>query len=290
MQATFKQKMLFISPTIVYLLAFSVYPLIYALGISFTDLNLARQGTGLFVGIRNYIQLLKPNGLFIKALMNNFIVIIFGITVQLVIGYIVARLFFTARNLRGINILRTVYIIPIMITPLVFGLISSYIFNPMLGIANHILTNIGLDSQPWYGDPRTALFTIILVDAWQWTPFMVIVLLAGLMGIPLELYENAEVDGANLWHKIFLIEIPLIGRVIGIAAIMRLMELIRMFALVYATTRGGPGGSTEIISMFAYRQAFNFFNTAVGSTAAILALFLTVTLSTVLNKNIKGNK
>lgn len=290
MHATLKQKFLFISPAVFYLLAFTVYPLIYALGISFTDLNLSRQGTGVFVGIRNYINLFTGSELFIKALANNFTVIVFGIIVQLVLGFIIARLFFVAKDLYGINILRTIYIIPIMITPLVFGLISSYIFNPMLGIANHILTSIGLTAQPWFGDPGTALFTVILVDTWQWTPFMVIVLLAGLMGIPQELYENAEVDGARLRHKIFLIEIPLIRRVIGIAVIMRLMELIRMFDLVYATTRGGPGGATEIISMFAYRQAFNFYNTAVGSSAAIFALILTVTLSMALNKYIKGEE
>ena len=290
MKAALSQKALFVSPTLIYLLAFTIYPLIYALGISFTDLNLARQGTGVFVGIRNYVGLFSSETLFPRAVANVFITISIGITVELVLGYAIARLFFVARNLKAIVLIRTIYIVPIMITPLVFGLVSSYVFNPLLGIANFVLSLARIPPLPWYGSPHTALATIILVDTWQWTPFMVLVLLSGLMSIPPDLLENAEVDGARLPQKIFLIEVPLITRVIGIAVLMRFMDIFRMFDLVYATTQGGPGGATEIISMFAYREAFNYYNTGIGSAAAILALIMTTVLSLFLNRYLGGHQ
>lgn len=290
MDATLKHKMIFVGPVILYLLIFTIWPLLHAVGMSLTNLQLTSPASGQFVGLRNYIALLSPGSPFIRALVNNAILIAAALSIQLAMGYIVARLFYSVRDMMGINIIRVVYIIPIMITPLVFGLVSVYIFNPSLGIANHIATSLGLEALPWYGATETALLTVAIVDIWQWTPFIVIILFSGMLSIPLELFENADVDGANLLQKVFMIEIPYIRRVIAIAVLMRLMELIRMFDLVYVTTRGGPGGASDIVSMFTYRQAFNRFNTGLGAAAAIIALILTVSASMGLYKMLRGSQ
>lgn len=284
MKATTREKLVFISPAILYLLGFSIFPLIYSLRISLTDLNITRQNTGNFVGLQNYINLFARDSLFLKAVSNTFLIILIALIAEIILGYLIAHLFFAAKNLPGISVLRTIYIIPIMITPLIFGLTWSYILNPLLGIMNYLLTLLHLPQLAWLGGPTTAIYTIIGIDVWQWTPFVVMLILAGLLSIPQELFDAAEVDGAKWRQCVLHVEIPLVSRVLGIALIMRLMDLFRMFDIIYATTQGGPGGSTEVISMFAYRQSFNYYNTGIGSAASIIALILTIFLSTMFNK------
>ena len=288
MQATKGEKFIFIGPAIIYLLGFSVFPFLFSVGISLTDWNITRQGTGHFIGLGNFIQLFSGDSLFLKALKNTFLIVLLAVVIEIVLGYLIAQLFFIARNVKGTGTLRTIYTIPIMITPLIFGLTWSYILNPMLGIVNHLFTLVKLKPSPWFGSPATAIYTVIGVDIWQWTPFVVMLLLAGLLTIPQELLDSAEVDGAKWHQRILYIEIPTIKSVLGIAVIMRVMDLFRMFDIIYATTQGGPGGSTEVISMFAYRQSFNYYNIGLGSSAAIIALMLTIFLSTLFDKYSRG--
>lgn len=290
MQSKTKEKLIFIGPAIVYLLAFSIFPLIYSIKISLTNLNIARPATGQFVGLKNYIELFSFDGLFIKDVRNTLLIVVIALTVELVLGYMIAHLFFSARMLKGISVLRTIYIIPIMITPLIFGLMWKYILNPTLGIMNYLLSFIKIEPIPWFGSTKTALLSIVGVDIWQWTPFVTMLLLAGLLTVPKEILEAADMDGAKWYQKIRFIEIPTINKIIGIALIMRLMDLFRMFDLVYAATEGGPGGSTDVISMFAYRESFNYYNTGVGSSASIIALIITILISTLFVRYFRGRE
>ncbi len=276
--------MLFIAPVIAYLLLFSIFPLVYSVGISLTDLNVARRGTGAFVGLRNYVTLFSPGNIFIRAIKNTFLIMVFALVIELALGFIIARLFYVAREVRFTRVLRTIYMIPIMVTPLIFGLVWSYILNPLLGVANVLLRSAGLHAQPWLGSPRTALATIIMMDVWQWTPFLMMLIFSGFMTIPHELFEAAEVDGAGLRSKIRHIELPHLKQVIGLVLILRSMDVFRMFDLIYAATQGGPGGATEVVSMFAYRQSFNYYNTSIGSAASIIALIIITIISNVFNK------
>jgi len=288
MQASWKEKLIFLAPAIIYLLFFSVFPLIYSINVSLTDLNISRQNTGYFIGLKNYIQLFSSGSLFLKSMLNTLKIIIIAIPVELCLGYTIAHMFYTVRKLKGISVFRTIYLIPIMMTPLVFGLTWSYILNPLLGIMNYLLVLIKLEPLPWFGSSSMAIYTIIGVDVWQWTPFVAMLILTGLLSIPQEIFEAAEVDGAKLYQKVISIEIPMIKKVLGIAVIMRLMDLFRMFDVIYATTKGGPGGSTEVITMFAYRESFNYCNIGVGSAASLIALILTILLSTFFDKYSRG--
>jgi len=282
MHANRIEKLLFIGPVIVLLILFSVFPLLYSLFMSFTDFSIARGYTNGFIGLDNYVQLMK-NKQFLVSIFNTAKLIVFGVSTQILLGFVIAKLFKARHGSRLTTFLRTIYIIPIMVTPLIFGLISVYLFDPVYGIINYILQALDLGTMTWYGSEKTALFTIYIVDTWQWTPFTTLLILTGLLNVNESLYEASSIDGASVLQQVFHIEIPLLSRVVGIAVIMRFMDIFRMFDLIYASTKGGPGISTEVISLFAYRQSFNFYKTGFGSTAALIALILTVFFSSKLN-------
>lgn len=281
MKVSITHKFMFIGPAIVYLAAISVFPLLYALDVSLTDLNLTRADTGSFIGLGNYFQLLSGDSLFVRSVINTLVLIMAVVSVELVLGFAAAKIFFETRQYQISEILRTIFIIPVMLTPLIYGLIWLYILNPTQGIANFLLKAGGISAFTWLGSPKTALMSIGMIDIWQFTPLVTMILLAGLLSIDDELFEAAEVDGARWYHKIRYIELPSITKLVGLAIILRLTDLMRTFDIVYATTRGGPGGSTEVMSMFSYRQAFMYYNIGRGTASAIIALIITIVLSLV---------
>ena len=157
----------------------------------------------------------------------------------------------------------------------------SYILNPTLGIANYMLSGIGVQGPSWFGDPNFALPTVIFINAWQWTPFMMLLMLAGLVSIPDSLYEAAELEGAKWHHIARWIELPAIRDVILIGVILRVIDNLKLFDLVYVTTRGGPGDATELVTFFAYRQDFRFFQVGYGSAAAVIILMISIIVTTI---------
>lgn len=269
----------FLAPAVIYLALLTLFPFIYNLVLSTTRLNLARPDQGGFVGIDNYITLFGSD-LFRTAIVQTALVAAGSITLELVLGFLIARLFFAVRDVNGSSLLRTIYILPMMLTPVVSGLLWSYILNPTLGIANYLLESIGLSGFAWFSSGRTALITIIAVNSWQWGPFLMLLMLAGLLSIPSEQYEAAAIDGARWYHVVRSIELPAIRDVLLIGLILRLIDNFRLFDIVYATTKGGPGTATEVVSMFAFRQVFQFFNIGYGAAASVVILVMGVLLTT----------
>jgi len=284
-------KYILVLPAIIYLILLTIYPLIYSLKISLTTLNIARPYPPQYIGLGNFAELLKDS-IFLIAMKNTFFLTALSICVEFILGFIIARIFFTGANLKlkGVGLLRTIYMLPMMVTPIVFGLIWVYIFNPTLGVANYLLSLLGFPPVSWFGSSNIALYSIILVNVWEWTPFMMLLCLAGLSTIPPELFEVARIDGAA-WHQsIAFIELPLVRRVIVIGLMIRIMDNFRLFDLVYVTTGGGPGSSTETLSMFAYRQSFMFFNIGYGAAASIIILILGIILAQILIKYAWGKE
>lgn len=269
----------FLTPAVVYLALLTLFPFVYNVILSTTRSNLARPGQSGFVGIGNYVQLLGDR-LFQLAIGQTFLVAAGSITLELVLGFLVARLFFAVRDMPGSSVVRTVYILPMMLTPVVSGLLWSYILNPTLGIANYLLDSIGLPALSWFSSGDSALLTLIAVNSWQWGPFLMLLMLAGLMGVPREQYEAAALDGARWYHVVRSIELPAIRDVLLIGLILRLIENFRLFDVVYAATKGGPGTSTEVVSMYAFRQIFQFFNIGYGAAVSVVILFIGVLLTT----------
>ncbi|WP_233152846.1 carbohydrate ABC transporter permease [Motiliproteus sp. MSK22-1] len=201
--------------------------------------------------------------------------------IEIVLGFVCAKIFLSLREQRVGQVLRSMSILPMMITPICVGLIFSYILNPTLGIANYLLSNVGVEPLSWFGDPSVALLSVILINAWQWTPFMMLLMLAGLVSIPDSLYEAAELEGAKWYHVARWVELPAIKDVILIGIILRVIDNLKLFDLVYVTTRGGPGDATELVTFFAYRQDFRFFQVGYGSAAAVLILLISIIITTI---------
>ncbi len=264
-------------PTVLYLLVWTVYPLIYALYASLTNMNMARPLLTKFVGFTNY-KLLIQDQFFLTAVGNTLWVTLLSILLELIIGYLMAKLFFQAQGTKGIGILRTIFILPIMITPLITGLLWSYILNPTLGIMNHLLKLFHLPALDWFGSSDIALYSIVAINVWQWAPFMMLLILAGLNSIPSPLEEVAQLEGASWWQRLTNLEIPYISQVVVLGIFIRIMENLKMFDLVYATTNGGPGKATEIVSLLAYRQSFLYYQTGYGAAIAIAILVLSIIL------------
>ena len=269
----------FLAPAVVYLALLTLFPFVYSVVLSTTRRNLARPGQEGFVGLGNYFRLFS-DGLFQTALLQTALVTVASIGLELILGYFVARLFFALAGVPFANVLRTVYILPMMLTPVVSGLLWSYILNPTLGIANYLLQSLGLPPSSWFSSASTALPTLIMINAWQWGPFLMLLMLAGLMSIPRELYEAAQLDGARWFHRVRFVELPLLRNVILIGVILRTIDNFRLFDVVYAATKGGPGDATEVVSMYAYRQMFQFFNVGYGSAAAVVILAIGIILTT----------
>ena len=273
-------KLFFIVPAVIYLLLLSVFPFIYSVYLSLYDAKLTRLDRKFFIGLENYENLLT-DPLFLKSLQNTAVLTVSSITLELVLGFLAAKVFLSLREMRTGQVLRSMAILPMMITPICVGLMFGYILNPTLGIANYLLGQVGIEGPSWFGNPTFALPTVILINAWQWTPFMMLLMLAGLVSIPDSLYEAAELEDAKWHHVARWIELPAIRDVILIGVILRVIDNLKLFDLVYVTTRGGPGDSTELVTYFAYRQDFRFIQVGYGSAAAVIILLISIVVTTI---------
>lgn len=273
-------KLFFIVPAVIYLFCLSIVPFVYSVYLSLFQAKLTRLDRKFFVGLENYQNLLTDS-LFLKSIQNTVVLTVSSIGIELVLGFAFAKVFLSLRELRAGQALRSMAILPMMITPICVGLIFGYILNPTLGIANYLLTGIGVEPVSWFGDPAVALPTVIAINAWQWTPFMMLLMLAGLVSVPKSLYEAADLEGAKWHHVARWIELPAIRNVILVGVILRVIDNLKLFDLVYVTTRGGPADATELITFFAYRQSFRFFQVGYGSAAAVIILLISIAVTTI---------
>jgi multiple sugar transport system permease protein len=270
----------FIVPAVIYLMFMSIFPFVYSVYLSFFQAKLTRLHKKFYIGFDNYKQLFSDE-VFLAAMKNTFVLTTASIILELVLAFACAKVFLALREQRAGFFLRSMSILPMMITPLCVALIFSYILNPTLGIFNYILSGFGVEPISWFGNPNLALWSIIAINVWQWTPFMMLLMLAGLVSIPTSLYEAASLEKARWWHVARWIELPAIKDVILIGLILRVIDNLKLFDLVYITTRGGPGDSTELLTFFTYRQDFAFFNVGYGSAAAVIILIISIIVTTI---------
>lgn len=270
----------FIVPAVVYLMLMSIFPFVYSVYLSFYQAKLTRMHRKFFIGWDNYKQLFNDE-VFLAAIKNTFVLTSASIILEVILAFTCAKVFLSLKEQRAGYFLRSMSILPMMITPLCVALIFSYIMNPTLGILNYILSGVGVEPISWFGNPDLALWSIIFINVWQWTPFMMLLMLAGLVSIPSSLYEAASLEKARWWHIARWIELPAIKDVILIGIILRVIDNLKLFDLVYITTQGGPGDSTELLTFFTYRQDFAFFNVGYGSAAAVIILLISIVVTTI---------
>jgi multiple sugar transport system permease protein len=270
----------FIAPAVVYLMFMSIFPFIYTVYLSLYQAKLTRLQNKFFIGFENYVNLFKDE-VFLASLRNTFVLTTTSIVFEVILAFACAKVFLSLKEQKAGYFLRSMSILPMMITPLCVALIFSYILNPTLGILNYILSGVGVEPISWFANPNLALWSIIAINVWQWTPFMMLLMLAGLVSIPSSLYEAASLEKARWWHVARWIELPAIKDVILIGIILRVIDNLKLFDLVYVTTRGGPGTSTELLTFFTYRQDFAFFNVGYGSAAAVIILIISIFVTTI---------
>ena len=261
-------------PLVLLLLIFMLYPLFYCIYYSFYEWGM--QADPIFIGLKNYRQMLH-DGAFMEALGRTFYVMVICILTELFIGLSLGLLW--NREFRGQNIVRGLALLPLMVAPLVLSLLWNFMLEYDFGAANQLLSAIGLGKVYWWS-PDFALYTICGITIWQWFPFSVFVLLAGLRSLPRDVFEAARVDGASGWYTFRRLTLPMLSPLIMIIVVLRAMWLIRLFDPLYGTTRGGV--RTELLDWTVYRTAFVFFDVGYGSSMAIFSLFLTIAICAVM--------
>jgi multiple sugar transport system permease protein len=268
---------LFLAPALVVLVFTCLYPVIKGFELSFFDWRL---GTPIesrkFVGWENFVWALKDPALF-NSIKVTVIFAIAAVTAELLLGLILA--FLLEKGIKGLALFRTVFIVPIMIAPVVVGLIWRYLFDANFGLINYIVRLLGFEPKIWLGTPGLALPAVIVTDIWQWTPFMFILFLAGLQSLPSSPVEAAKVDGATTWQVIRLVKLPLLAPVIWVAVILRLIDAFRSLEVMYIMTFGGPGRETEVLSLNIYKTAFNSQRLGLSAVNAIFLLIFIMLFS-----------
>jgi multiple sugar transport system permease protein len=267
--------LIFVLPALILLLAITIYPLVRTLYLAFIRLELSVSPNETFVGLDNFVKALIGDPRFGNALLNTGVLVVVGVFLQLVLGIGLALL--ASEMGRSRTIWVTLFLIPIMIAPVVSGFQFRVIFNDTFGPLNYLIETLSagaIHPPAWVADTRTALLTIMITDIWQWTPFMMMLALAGLQSISLELLDAAQVDGASSWQLFWRIKLPLILPVLIIGLLIRMMDTFKTFDLVVLLTNGGPGSSTETVAFYTYLNGFKFFS--MGYTAAIAFIQLIV--------------
>ncbi len=260
-----------IAPTVAVLLALSIYPLLYAVRVAFQT----ESSSWTFA---NFTRL-ASDSFFLSALWHTLIYATVALTFEFLLGLGLALLL--DRPLRGRGVFRAVLLIPMMLPPVVVGVVWRLMLNPDFGAVNGTLKSVGIntDALTWTASPTLAFASVIAVDIWQWTPFMFLVLLAGLQAIPQEPYEAAMIDGANWWQTFLHVTLPMLRPAMLIALLLRTMDLLRVFDQIFILTEGGPGFATETVSLYIYRSAFRFFDFGYAAAMSFVLLIVTNMIS-----------
>ncbi len=270
---------LFLAPAAAILVVALLYPVGYMVYASFLNWNPSQRiGEAEFVGLRNYGNLFSD-----AAFLESFLVTLrfaaVVVTIEMILGVGLALLL--DRSIRGMALLRTIFILPMMIAPIVVGLMWRYMYHPTVGIFNRTLQNLGLDPVPWLSDGNWAFASVVIADVWQWTPFIFILSLAALQSLPQSAMEAARIDGANGWQLVFHIKLPLMMPVLIVTLLLRLIDAFKVLEVILVMTNGGPGLSTEILALRISRTASEFreLGTAAAMSNILLVMLMALTLA-----------
>lgn len=262
-------------PAVVLLLAATVLPLLALVWISLTDLNLVTSVNMNFIGLENYRSNIFQSERARSALLTTGIFIVSAVSIQLVLGFLLALLLWGRPQRRRIFL--PILLMPMFVTWIAVGLMFRFMFQSGIGIVPHLLSQTGINIA-WLSDPTYALAAIIIADIWEWTSFMTIMLLAGLEGLPEAPHEAARTDGAGRIEMFFDVTLPMMYPVIGVAVFVRLIEASKVFPKVLAMTEGGPGSSTETISYIIYEIGFRDFGIATAASQAVTVTLMLLAL------------
>ncbi|AUX79719.1 MULTISPECIES: carbohydrate ABC transporter permease [Sinorhizobium] len=268
---------LMLAPTVLILLALTIFPSVYMFYAAVHRISPNPDLPWEFVGIGNFARLISDPQ-FHVALRNTAVFTIVAVTLEFLLGLGLALLL--DRFIRRLSFLKTVLMIPMMLPPIAVAITWKLIYEPQFGVLNEVMFLLGLPVQAWAGDVNLAMFSIIVADVWQWTPFIFLLMLAGLASLPVEPYEAAALDGASSWRQFWDLTLPFLKPVIAIALLLRVMDALRLFDLVFILTGGGPADRTKVLSLYIYQVAYRFADPGYAAAMSLFVLFVTIVLST----------
>ena len=265
---------LLITPAMIIIFFFALFPLFYAISLSFRYADLTNpQGIGGFVGLDNYREVLDDPVMWESA-WRTLIFTFFSVALEMVLGIALAFQLNKMKWLKGLS--RALLLLPLAAAPIAVGLVWRYMYHMDFGVFNALLVMAGLPPQNWLGSLNLAMPSVILFDVWQWTPFVAVITLAGLQALPKEPFEASELDGGSTWQVLRRLTFPMLAPVLLLVFVLRTIDAIRLYDAVASLTRGGPGAVTEVLTFYLYRLGLKFFR--VDQAAAISLLFLFVTV------------
>jgi multiple sugar transport system permease protein len=276
---------LLICPAVLVLIALNIFPILYAFDISLYYWRLAGLQPPRLVWFNNYRNLLG-DARFLNAVFVSAVFVVAAVAIEFVLGLALAFVFHS--RLPGLATLRKLSLLPIMLMPLVVGLVWFYMFNENFGVVNWFVTLFGSSRVPFLTGDWLALFSVVVADVWQWTPFVMLVIFAALQSLPEYVYEAARMDGLTPWQIFWRVTLPLLRPAILIVVVIRAVDALRMVELVFMMTKGGPGGYTEVLPWYIYSTGFISLNLGYAAAMAVLMIVLVTILSQFLIRRLAG--
>jgi len=271
---------IFPAPTIIALFVVVIFPIVYNIYMSFNKWKIGL-GSPEFIGLQNYIDAFSDprfwNGLKVMLFFSGL-----SLSLEIVLGLLIAV--YLNKEFKGSNFVQTIYIFPFAATPVAIALIWRIMLNPQIGALNYFLSLIGLPPSLWISSAKTVILSLVLVDVWKWTPMITLIVLAGLKSLPKDPYEAAVIDGASIPQFFYHITLPLIQPVLFSALVLRSLDNLKEFDIIYTITQGGPGIASETLYLYSYKTAFSFFNGGYGSTLIIIVFLLVLLFNLITNK------
>lgn len=268
-----------LAPLTILLVVLTLVPLLSIFFMSFAHVEWkGSQYEYEFIGLANYLEL-PDDKFYLPGLKNTFAFAIIGVSVQMVLGFALAL--FVSRITRFRAFFISLFLVPVLLPPIVIGSVWRLLYGYDFGIINYLLSFVGVLPLDWLGSPSLAFTSIVIVDVWHWTPFVFLLLLAGLESLPEDVYEAARVDGASPLQELLRITLPMMAPTLLVTMIFRMITAFKVFDEIYLMTSGGPGTSTEVISFSIYKTFFQSDNLGLGSVMSVVSLFV-ITLLTIL--------
>ncbi len=264
--------LLFVVPALIVVGAVIIFPWAFTVWMSAFDWKIG--SVAHFVGFDNYAQL-ATNKRFLESILHTFYFTLLAVVFPLILGTLAALIFHREFPLRGM--LRSVFTMPMMATPVAVALVWTMMFHPQQGVLNYLLSLVGLPPSLWVYSPTWVIPSLVLVEIWHWTPLIMLIVLGGLAALPSEPYESARLDGASEWQLFRYITLPLLAPFLIVAAVIRTIDALKAFDTIYVISQGGPGTASETINLYLYLQAVAFYN--VGNASAVVVVFFVIILA-----------
>ncbi len=264
---------LFPLPAVLFLLALMVFPLVYTITNSFTGWSLSEGTPRTYIGLKNYITLFTNDQRFFNSILQTFYFTLVALVFEVVLGVAMA-IFIDARDYPGKRMVNSILLLPMMATPVAVAMVWLLMFEPTAGIINFVLRTLHIPTSLWLAGSSTVIPSLALVDIWEWTPLITLIALAGLTALPSDPFEAARVDGASFWQTTWHVTLPMLMPTLSVAVLLRMIDVLKTFDIIYTMTGGGPGFSSETLNIYTYNQAFYYLN--FGYASSILVIFFTI--------------